>query len=66
MYVAIIDDNKGSDSLKEKEIVRKEMGLEWMLRPAERTERKPMMAVDKQPNEPLSEEVSCHFFVIPF
>lgn len=51
------DDNKGSESFKEKEIVRKEMGLEWMLRPAERTERKPLVAVEKQPDEPLYEEM---------
>lgn len=50
------DDNRGSESFKEKEIVRKEMGLEWMLRPTERTERKPLVAVEKQPDEPPYEE----------
>ncbi|KAH9682199.1 hypothetical protein WN943_028999 [Citrus x changshan-huyou] len=49
------DDYRGSESFKEKEIVRKEMGLEWMLRPAERTARKPLVPVEKQPDEPPEE-----------
>lgn len=61
-----IDDNRGSESFKEKEIVRKEMGLEWMLRPTERTERKHLVAVEKQPDEPPYEEVCCQFVLTPF
>lgn len=57
-----VDGNKGSESFKEKEIVRKEMGLEWMLRPAEKPGRKPTATVDNQPDEPPTEEVCCKFF----
>ncbi|KAL5781843.1 hypothetical protein ACOSP7_006872 [Xanthoceras sorbifolium] len=50
------DDGTRSNSLKEKEIVRKEMGLEWMLRPAERADRRPSVSVDNQPEETPAEE----------
>ncbi|KAJ0034051.1 hypothetical protein Pint_24660 [Pistacia integerrima] len=56
----IADDNLadygGGSSIKEKEIVRKEMGLEWMLRPAERTDRRPAVTVNSQPDKPPAEE----------
>lgn len=50
----------GGSSIKEQEIVRKEMGLEWMLRPAERTDKRPVVTVNSQPEEPHDQEV-CHF-----
>lgn len=53
-------DYGGGSSIKEKEIVRKEMGLEWMLRPAERTDRRPAVTVNSEPDEPPAVEV-CHF-----
>ncbi|KAK1569187.1 hypothetical protein Q3G72_033611 [Acer saccharum] len=50
------DDGTKSNSFKEKEVVRKEMGLEWMLRPAERADRRPLVSVDNQPEETPAEE----------
>ncbi|KAJ4843823.1 hypothetical protein Tsubulata_014030 [Turnera subulata] len=38
------------------EIARKEMGLDWMLRPGEKTIREPAVTVDQQPEESPSEE----------
>lgn len=58
------NDNRRSESFKEKEIVRKERWLEWMLRLAERTKRKPSGAVEKPPDEPSYEEVCCQFVLI--
>ncbi|KAF8021840.1 hypothetical protein BT93_G2091 [Corymbia citriodora subsp. variegata] len=37
-------------------IVRREMGLEWMLRPEQKTERSPPITVDKVPLETANEE----------
>ena len=55
-----IDDGSGSHPLdNSNNIVRKEMGLEWMLRPKDSLERKPAMTSD-QPEEPQAEEV-CPF-----
>ena len=48
------DDGRESPSLKEKEIERKEMGLEWMLRV--KPDKKPSVLVE-QPEEPPTEEV---------
>lgn len=39
------------------EVVRKEMGLEWMLRPAEKRDEGPVMTVDNQSEEIPTEEV---------
>ncbi|KAK3190252.1 hypothetical protein Dsin_029813 [Dipteronia sinensis] len=50
------DDGTKSNSFKEKEVVRKEMGLEWMLRPAEREDRRPPVTVDNQLEETPAEE----------
>ncbi|EEF35967.1 nucleic acid binding protein, putative [Ricinus communis] len=47
----------GFDSPEDREIMRKEMGLDWMLRPADRTDRKPAVNIDDQPQEPHTEEV---------
>ncbi|XP_021290489.1 CWF19-like protein 2 homolog [Herrania umbratica] len=51
-----IDDGRESPSLKDKEIERKEMGLEWMLRPAFKPDKKPSVPVE-QPEEPPAEEI---------
>ncbi|XP_050269888.1 uncharacterized protein LOC126713964 [Quercus robur] len=51
------DGGAGTDSLKEKEIVRKEMGLEWMLRPGEKRDERPAMIVDDKFEETPTEEV---------
>ncbi|GKU85820.1 hypothetical protein SLEP1_g439 [Rubroshorea leprosula] len=48
-------DTNPSASLKENEIVRKEMGLDWMLRPADKVDRTPTVMVDKQSEEPPGE-----------
>lgn len=50
-------DGGGANSLKDMEIVRKEIGLEWMLRPEAKTDRKPTMAVDNEPEKVLTDEV---------
>ena len=49
-----IDGSDGDNSLKEKEIVRKEMGLEWMLRPEAKREEIP---VEIEPEATTNEEV---------
>lgn len=36
------------------------MGLDWMLRPANRTEKGPAAVVDLQQEEPPAEGVSCY------
>lgn len=55
------DSGAGTDSLKEKEIVRKEMGLEWMLRPGEKRDDRPAMIVDDKFEETPTEEV--YFYI---
>ncbi|XVF62947.1 hypothetical protein PTKIN_Ptkin09bG0049800 [Pterospermum kingtungense] len=50
------DYSRESSSLNEKEIERKEMGLEWMLRPAVKPDNKPAVPVE-QPEEPPPEEI---------
>ncbi|XVE81772.1 hypothetical protein DITRI_Ditri15bG0092700 [Diplodiscus trichospermus] len=50
-----IDDSRESP-LNEKEIERKEMGLEWMLRPAFKPDMKPELPVE-QPVEPPADEI---------
>ncbi|XP_057472439.1 uncharacterized protein LOC130761015 [Actinidia eriantha] len=53
----LTDDGSGSHPLdNSNNIVRKEMGLEWMLRPKDSLERKPAMTSD-QPEEPQAEEM---------
>lgn len=47
--------------MKEKEIVRKEMGLEWMLRPGEKRDERPSMIVDDKFEETPTEEVYSYF-----
>lgn len=37
--------------------MRKEMGLEWMLRPGEKRDEGPVMTVDNQSEEAPTEEV---------
>ncbi|KAB1206187.1 CWF19-like protein 2 [Morella rubra] len=52
------DSGRGtSRSLKEMEIVRKEMGLEWMLRPADRSDNRPVVTVDDKSEETPTEEI---------
>ncbi|GFZ12098.1 CwfJ-like family protein [Actinidia rufa] len=53
----LTDDGSGSHPLdNSNNIVRKEMGLEWMLRPKDSLERKPATTSD-QPEEPQAEEM---------
>ncbi|XP_021604402.1 CWF19-like protein 2 isoform X2 [Manihot esculenta] len=40
------------------EITRKEMGLDWMLRPADNSDRRPAVNVDNQPEKPHIEEMN--------
>lgn len=40
----------------DQKIVRREMGLEWMLRPEQKTERSPVISVDKELFETVNEE----------
>ncbi|CAN0904409.1 CWF19-like protein 2 [Linum grandiflorum] len=49
------DDRRESDSFKEMEIARKEMGLDWMLRPADASDKRAAPKVDEQPVEPAEE-----------
>lgn len=44
------------DAFDDREIVRKEMGLEWMLRPDDRTGRKPAVRTEDAPPEASKEE----------
>lgn len=57
LFTIFVDDAGGSHSLTDKEIVRKEMGLEWMLRPSDNSERKPATTSDQVPEEPQADEV---------
>uniref|UniRef100_A0A5B6ZK00 Putative CWF19-like protein 2 n=1 Tax=Davidia involucrata TaxID=16924 RepID=A0A5B6ZK00_DAVIN len=57
MEVDLHDDGGGSHSLNDKDIVRKEMGLEWMLRPKDDMERKSATTSDHKPEEPPAEEI---------
>ncbi|XWS08844.1 hypothetical protein CRYUN_Cryun40dG0035200 [Craigia yunnanensis] len=50
------DDSRESPSLNEKEIERKEMGLEWMIRPAFKPDKDPALPVE-QPEESPAEEI---------
>ncbi|CAN1279650.1 CWF19-like protein 2 [Linum perenne] len=49
------DGGKESDSINEIEVTRKEMGLDWMLRPADTSDKKAAPKVDAQPKEPAEE-----------
>lgn len=48
---------KGKKDANDEDIVRKEMGLEWMLKPKDDFERKSTIISDHQPEEALTEEV---------
>ncbi|KAE8731905.1 CwfJ-like family protein, putative isoform 2 [Hibiscus syriacus] len=50
------DDGREYSSLRENEIERKEIGLEWMLKPACKPDKKPSEPVE-QPEEPPTEEI---------
>ncbi|XP_057980019.1 uncharacterized protein LOC131165888 [Malania oleifera] len=45
------------DDVKEKEIMRKEIGLEWMVRPEEKTDRQAKIPSEPQPEEHQTAEV---------
>ncbi|KAG2722139.1 hypothetical protein I3843_02G100100 [Carya illinoinensis] len=51
-------DEGTTHSMKEMEIVRKEMGLEWMLRPAERRVERPVVTIDNHLEETPTEEIN--------
>ncbi|XP_048333604.2 uncharacterized protein LOC107422825 isoform X2 [Ziziphus jujuba] len=51
------DGGMETSSLKDMEIVRKEIGLEWMLRPA-KTDSKPTMPVEDEPEKAPTNEVN--------
>ncbi|KAL0348959.1 UNVERIFIED_CONTAM: CWF19-like protein 2 [Sesamum angustifolium] len=53
----LIDDSKGSQSQNSSSIVRKEMGLEWMLRPKDNTEKASNKAFHIEPEEAPAEEI---------
>ncbi|XP_065882007.1 uncharacterized protein [Euphorbia lathyris] len=50
--------DEGSQFSEKVEITRKEMGLDWMLRPAESTDRGPAMYSDDEPEEPPVENIN--------
>ncbi|KAJ8765166.1 hypothetical protein K2173_011426 [Erythroxylum novogranatense] len=51
-----IDDNISARGIADMEIVRKEMGLDWMLRPADRTDKKPAVTIESKLDEiPIAE-----------
>ncbi|XWS13795.1 hypothetical protein CRYUN_Cryun36dG0068900 [Craigia yunnanensis] len=49
------DDSRESSSLNEKEIERKEIGLEWMLRPAFKPDQKPALPIEQPEESPTVE-----------
>ncbi|KAK4425547.1 CWF19-like protein 2 [Sesamum alatum] len=51
------DDSKGSQSQNSSSIVRKEMGLEWMLRPKDNTEKASNKSFHIEPEEAPAEEI---------
>ncbi|KAG8370348.1 hypothetical protein BUALT_Bualt14G0107600 [Buddleja alternifolia] len=53
----LIDDSKGSHSQNHSNIVRKEVGLDWMLRPKESTEKTYNQSSNIQPEEAPAEEI---------
>ncbi|KAL0376731.1 UNVERIFIED_CONTAM: CWF19-like protein 2 [Sesamum calycinum] len=53
----LIDDSKGSQSQNSSSIVRKKMGLEWMLRPKDNTEKASNKAFHIEPEEAPAEEI---------
>lgn len=53
-----IDDYEATDFKNRKDDKRKEMGLDWMLRPKEVRERKAKVIDDEDLKEPQVEEVS--------
>lgn len=56
-FSLVCTDDGGANSLKDMEIIRKEIGLEWMLRPEAKADRKPTMTVDDEPKKELDDEV---------
>ncbi|KAL5542163.1 hypothetical protein UlMin_009873 [Ulmus minor] len=54
------DGSREAKSLKEKENARKEIGLEWMLRPGMNTDRIPAVTVEKEPEEATTEEIKVN------
>ncbi|CAK7338332.1 unnamed protein product [Dovyalis caffra] len=54
----IDDDGRESHSISKIEIARKEMGLDWMLRPAKDVEGKPTVSVHHEPEESPAEEIT--------
>ncbi|KAK4750264.1 hypothetical protein SAY87_027713 [Trapa incisa] len=52
----ISDDDISEGAFDEQEIVRKEMGLEWMLRPEDRIGRRPTVSTEDEPPEASKEE----------
>lgn len=51
------DGGRGTSPSKDGEIARKEIGLEWMLRPEGKTDRTPTVIVEEQPKETQVEEI---------
>lgn len=56
-----VEDSGGTNSFKDKEVVRAEMGLEWMLRPEAKMDRGPRVAVENEPEVAKNEEVCSEF-----
>uniref|UniRef100_A0A2P2KGG9 Nucleic acid binding protein n=1 Tax=Rhizophora mucronata TaxID=61149 RepID=A0A2P2KGG9_RHIMU len=50
------DDGKKSHSMKDMEIARKEMGLDWMLRSSDKVDKKPAVTVNVQPEQTSDDE----------
>ncbi|KAF2290348.1 hypothetical protein GH714_011799 [Hevea brasiliensis] len=48
----------GNDFPEKIEITRKEMGLDWMLRPADKSDGRPAVNVDDQPEKPPVQEMN--------
>ena len=59
-FFLYIDGGRGTSTVKDGEIVRKKIGLEWMLRP-KRQERTPTINVEDQPKQTSIEEICIHF-----
>ncbi|XP_050218502.1 uncharacterized protein LOC126669162 [Mercurialis annua] len=55
--IHLSEDARSSGVQEEREVMRKELGLDWMLRPADKIDKQSADNVDDQPEEPHKEEV---------
>jgi hypothetical protein len=67
MYVVADEEiDKTKSARQELESARKEMGLEWMVRPSERPPSAKQILKDEEPSQDMLEEVSIPAFDLSF